>query len=405
MTTGEDLTFRAATADDWDAIHSLLSLLFHDADSDELRQVEGSVYEPERGLVATDDEVVVGHAAAYTRELTVPGAILPAAHVTLVGVAPTHRRRGVLSRMIRRQLAEVAAAGREPIAVLWASEGRIYPRYGYGLAAQRLSLHVNTGELTLPGEPTGKLRLVDPVATIGDFAKVYEQLRAERVGWSSRDDRWWRFVLADIPAMREGSTERHGVVHEGPRGLTGYATWRTKGGWDSNGPTAKVEVGEVVATDPETYATLWRFLLGVDLARSLHATFLPLDDPLVHLVNEPRQLGVRMQDGLWIRIVDLPGALAARRYATDVDVVLDVTDPLIPANTGRWRLTNGACEPTTGPADLACTVTELGAAYLGGTSLTSLAAAGRVRELTPGALIRASQAFGWHRMPSPLQIF
>ncbi|MFG1608792.1 GNAT family N-acetyltransferase [Actinoplanes sp. NPDC049265] len=405
MTTGDDVAVRAATADDWDEIHSLLNLVFHDPDDEEVRRVEGSVYEPERGLVATDGPVIVGHAAAYTRELTVPGAILPAAHVTLVGVAPTHRRRGVLSRMMRRQLAEIAEAGREPIAVLWASEGRIYPRYGYGLAAQRLSLHTNTRELSVPGTPAGRLRLVEPAQATGDFAKVYEQLRADRVGWSSRDDRWWRFVLADYASRRQGGTERHGVVHEGPDGLTGYATWRTNDGWDANGPTSKVSVSEVVAADPETYATLWRFLLTLDLTRSLHATCLPLDDPIQHLVDEPRQLGARVQDGHWVRITDLPAALTARRYATDVDVVLDVTDPLLPGNTGRWRVTGGACEPATGPADLACTITELGAVYLGGTTLAALAAAGRVRELTPGAVNRASRAFAWHRMPQPLQIF
>ncbi|WP_285685830.1 GNAT family N-acetyltransferase [Actinoplanes sp. NBRC 103695] len=408
---GDDVSIRVAAADDWDAIHRLLSMAFHDVAEDEMRQVEGSVYEPERGLVATNGSAVVGHAAAYTRELTVPGAILPAAHVTLVSVAPTHRRRGILSRMIRRQLDDIAAGGREPIAVLWASEGRIYPRYGYGLAAQRLTLSAKTRELALPGSPRDKseLRLVDPGQAVGELTKLYEQLRAERVGWSSRDDRWWRFVLADNATLRRGATELHGVVHDGPDGPTGYATWRTKGGWDDTGPTGRVQVHEVVAADPETYASLWRFLFGIDLARTLHATYLPVDDPLTHLVTEPRQLGTKLQDGLWIRIVDLPGALAARRYAAEVDVVLDVTDGHFEANTGRWRLTGGpdgaACVPSGDPADLACTSVELGAAYLGGTSLASLAAAGRVRELTPGALNRASLAFGWHRMPAPLQIF
>lgn len=409
MTPGVGVSIRVAATDDWDAINRLLNLAFHELDEDEMRQVEGSVYEPDRGLVATDGEAVVGHAAAYTRELSVPGAILPAAHVTLVGVAPTHRRRGILSRMIRRQLDEIAAAGREPIAVLWASEGQIYPRYGYGLAAQRLTLKARNRELVLPGETSGSLRLVDPGQAVDELTKVYEQLRAERVGWSSRDDRWWRFVLADNATLRRGATELHGVVHDGPDGPTGYAMWRTKGGWDDTGPSGQVQVHEVVAADPETYASLWRFLFGIDLARTLVATFLPVDDPLIHLVNEPRQLGAKLQDGLWIRIVDLPAALAARRYAAEVDVVLDVTDAHLAANTGRWRLTGGpdgaTCVPATDPADLACTSVELGAAYLGGTTLASLAAAGRVRELTPGALNAASRAWGWHRMPTPLQIF
>jgi predicted acetyltransferase len=129
----------------------------------------------------------------------------------------------------------------------------------------------------------------------------------------------------------------------------------------------------------------------------------------MHMVDEPRRLGNRIGDALWIRVVDVPAALAARRYRCDVDLVLDVTDPLLPGNTGRWRLTGGsdsaACVRTDDPPDLACTVLELGAVYLGGTSLASLAAAGRVRELTPGAVYAASTAFGWHRMPHPTETF
>jgi predicted acetyltransferase len=409
----DEIALRPGTADDWDDISVLLGQLFHSGDEPELRSVEGSVFEPDRSLVAVDGDTIAGHAAAYTRDLTVPGAVLPAAHVTLVGVAPTHRRRGLLTRMMHRQLTEVAAAGREPIAVLWASETKIYPRYGYGMAAQRLTAEIMTREIRLADTPPpaadGRLRMVDPAQDIADLAKVYEQLRPERPGWSNRDDRWWRFVLADLPALRDGGTPLRAVVHDTPHGPTGYALWRTKEGWDAHGPNADVRVREVVAADPVAYAALWRFVLGIDLARTASVGFLALDDPLQHLVDEPRRLGARLSDALWVRIVDLPRALATRRYAAPLDVVLDVTDPLLTANTGRWRLTAGpdavTCVPTGDPADLACTVLELGAAYLGGPSLAALAAAGRVRELTPGALHRASTAFGWHRMPNPTEVF
>lgn len=408
----EDIRIRTGAADDWDEISRLLGILFHDSAEEEQRDVEGSVFEPERSLVATDGDLIVGVAAAYTRELTVPGAILPAAHVTLVGVSPTHRRRGLLNRMMRRQLGEIAEAGREPIAALWASETKIYPRYGYGMAAQRLVAEIMTREIQLPPpDPAGagKLRLVKPAEAIADFAKVYEQLRAERSGWSSRDDRWWRFVLSDLPSERAGGTELYGVVYDAPHGPTGYALWRTVSKWTAHGPDAKVQIREVVAGDPVSYAALWRFLTTIDLARTATAAYLALDEPLQHLVDEPRRLGLSVADALWVRIVDLPRALSARRYATDVDVVLDVTDPLLPANTGRWRLTGGpdgaTCTATGDPADLALTSLELGAVYLGGPTLTELAAAGRVRELTSGALFAASTAFGWHRKPNPTEVF
>ena len=400
---------RVGVADDWPAISKLLSQVFHHRDDPVARDVEGSVFEPERSLVA-DDGGVVGHAAAYTRDLTVPGGVLPAAHVTLVGVAPTHRRRGLLTRMMHRQLHEISAAGREPIAVLWASEGKIYPRYGYGQAAHRIELRVATLEVRPPAATSGgRIRLVEPLDATEHFAKVYESLRPERPGWSARDDRWWRFVLADVPSRRNGGTELRAAVHETADGPTGYAVWRTEAAWAAGGPACVVRVRELVAADPQAYATLWRFLLSIDLVRTVTFDFATSDEPLVHLVDEPRRLGGVLTDSLWLRLVDLPRALAARRYAAPVDVVLEVTDPLLETNSGRWRLTGGpdgaTCTHTDAPADLSCTVLELGAAYLGGTSLATLAAAGRVQELRPGALARTAIAFGWHRGPAAIEVF
>jgi len=408
-----EIRLRAGAAEDWDAISDLMGYLFHETQTAELRASEGSVFEPERSIVAVDGEAIVGHAGAYTRDLTVPGGIVPAAHVTLVGVAPTHRRRGLLTRMMKRQLGEIAEAGREPVASLWASETKIYPRYGYGHAAQQMRLQAMTREIRPPELPAdgydGRLRLVTPVDAIGEFAKVYEQLRPDRTGWSSRDERWWKFVLDDPESHREGATVLHGVVHDTPHGPTGYAIWRTLGRWEEYGPNAEILIREVTAADPQAYAALWRFLLTIDLARTAKASYLALDEPLLHLVDEPRRLGTRVSDGLWIRVVDVPGALAARRYRCPIDVVFDVTDPLLPRNSGRWRLTGdpqtASCTRTDDPADLACTVLELGTAYLGGPSLASLAAAGLVRELTTGALNAASMAFGWHRLPNPVETF
>lgn len=408
---GSEIPIRVSTAEDWDAMSGLLGYVFHHSLSQEERDVEGSVFEPERALVADDAGTVVGQAGAYTRELTVPGAVVPAAHVTLVGVAPTHRRRGLLTRMMHRQLREIAAAGREPVAVLWASETKIYPRFGYGPAAQRLRMDIMNHEVRLPDAPAiGRLRLVEPFEAIEEFGKVYEQLRPERTGWSSRDERWWRFVLSDIESQRDGFTARHGVVHETADGPTGYALWRTKSRWDDHGPDCQVDVREVAAADPATYLALWRFLLSIDLVRRVSVSFAAVDEPLQYLVDEPRRLGATVKDALYVRIVDLPRALAARAYAAPVDVVLDVADPLLDGNAGRWRLTvdgSGAatCTRTDAPADLACTVLELGTAYLGAVSLATLAAAGTVRELTPGALRAASTAFGWHRMPNPTEVF
>ncbi|HET8659219.1 MAG TPA: GNAT family N-acetyltransferase [Micromonosporaceae bacterium] len=408
--TDDELPLRTATPDDWAAISRLLYAAFNETSSEEQDEVDRQTFEPDRFLVVTEGAEIVGTAGAFTRDLTVPGAVVPAAHVTQVGVAATHRRRGLLRRMMVRQLRDVRAAG-EPLALLWASEGRIYQRFGYGQAAPKLSLEVDTREVQLrPTTPAGgRLRAADPASVRNELAKVYEQVRADRPGYSSRDERWWTYLLADVASRREGRTERRAVLHEGPAGVDGYALWRAKASWDAAGPQGEVHVVEVIAATLEAYVALWRFLLSVDLTRTARFWFAALDEPLVHLVDEPRRLGARFGDGLWVRIIDVATALAARRYAAGLDMVLEVTDELLPENTGRWRLAAGAsgvrCRRTGDPADLACDIAALGAVYLGGTSMGSLAAAGRVRELRPGALASASTAFGWHRAPSAIEIF
>ncbi|MCW3815700.1 GNAT family N-acetyltransferase [Micromonospora sp. DR5-3] len=398
-------------AEDFDDIAGLLALAFHGGSDPELREIERPIFEPERALLVRDGGTAVAHAGAFSRELTVPGATVLAAHVTMVSVAPTHRRRGLLTGLMRRQLTEIRDAGREPVAVLWASEGRIYPRFGYGLAAQRYTLTCDTSELRLP-EPAsagGTLRLDRPAAHQAELARLYERVRADRPGWSRRDERWWAYVLADVPSLRGGATERRVLLHEGPDGLDGYALYRTKEEWDRTGPRGEVRVDEVVAGNPAAYEALWRLLLSIDLTRRLSFDRAAVDEPLLWLVNEPRQLGAHLSDALWVRVVDVPAALAARRYAADVDVVFEVADDLLPANTGRWRLVGGPsgarCEATDAPARLACDVRALGEVYLGGSGLGALAAAGRVRELVPGTVAEVAPALGWHRAPAPMEVF
>nr|QLJ97560.1 GNAT family N-acetyltransferase [Micromonospora carbonacea] len=409
--TDTALPITVGRAGDFDELAHLFEIAFHTAIGSESRAAEQSVFEPERSLVIRDGAELVASAGAYTRELTVPGAGVPAAHVTMVAVLPTHRRRGLLTRLMRRQLREVRDAGREPVAVLWASEGRIYPRFGYGLAAQQLTVDCATTELRLPAPTSaeGRLRLDRPAARRAELARLYDRQRAERPGWSDRDDRWWRYVLGDPPGERDGATELRVLLHEAPDGgVDGYALWRTRRGRDAAGPHGVTLVEELVAENATAALALWRLLLSVDLTRRLFYQG-PVDDPLPRLVDEPRRLETRVADALWLRVVDVPAALAARRYAATVDVVVEVTDELLPENAGRWRLTGGPdgarCVPADAPADLACDVRALGELYLGGVGLTALADAGRVAELRPGALAAAGPAFSWHRAPAGMGVF
>jgi len=407
--TTDPYQLRDAKADDFDGIWRMLSSAFGIEGEEDQRDIERMTYEPERGHVVTFGDEVVAHASAYTRELTVPGASIPAAHVSLVSVEPTHHRRGLLRRLMTHQLETVE----EPIAVLWASEGRIYQRFGYGMASKSANLTVSVRELSLrtPRSAGGTVRAALPAEARSLFPHVYERKRTEQPGLSSRDDGWWDNILADPDSRRRGFTAKRFTVFDTGDGIDGYAVWRARSVWSDAGPDGETKLLELVAVTPEAYAELWRFLFSIDLARTLIAGPIAVDEPVFHLVDEPRQLRSTTADGLWIRVTDVPAALAARRYAAPVDVVLEVTDALLPRNEGRWRLQaapdgTATCTPAgSDRADLTCDVADLGALYLGGTPIGALAAAGRVRELTAGALRAAGAAFGWHVGPTAIEIF
>jgi predicted acetyltransferase len=380
--TNQDYTLRTAGADEYGETDLLLQEVFNESWDADAAEAERGVFEPERTTYAiAPDGSVAGEVAAFTREMTVPGASVPCGHVTMVGVRATHRRRGLLRRMIVEQLADIRDRG-EPIAALWASEGRIYQRFGYGLAASRLSLEIDHEVAVNQPAPEGPSRLravpVDQAADV--VAKAYEQIRLARPGYSSRTDAWWRKVLADVPSTRHGATALRVTVHEGASGVDGYVTWRVKSEWDHS-PKGEVQVRELVGGNPVAYHALTRFLLEVDLTRSVRFPFAATDEPLVQMVNEPRRLGAKLFDALWVRLTDLPAALSARRYAAPVDVVLEVTDAIMADNAGRWHLTGDAdsasCARTDRGADLLLDVQALGAAYLGGTTLAQLAGTGR----------------------------
>ena len=408
MVRPTEYTLRSGTPADFDAVVELLSESFHETYDAEGIELERLVFEPERTALAWAGDRLVGCSGSFTRDLTVPGGIVPSAHVTIVSVDATHRRRGLLNRMMAQLFSDALRLG-EPVAHLWASEGRIYQRYGYGLAASRLVLEADReAQLRVPpADPGGELRSV-PLADAGpDLRKVFEQVRADRPGLSSRDDRWWSRVLADPVSWRNGATKRYVLLHETDSVVDGYVLWRAREGTGERPGT--VLVREVMATNPIAYQSMWQFLLNVDLTRRVEYPWASPDEPLLYLVSEPRKLGAQVHDGLWLRVLDVPAALAARRYAAPVEVVLGVTDPMLPDNTGNWLLTGDAgsasCTRTDRPADLDCDLGALGAAYLGGASLGTLAAAGRVRELVPGTLAPASAAFGWHRAPSAVEVF
>jgi predicted acetyltransferase len=353
---------------------------------------------------------MVATAGAFSLEMAVSGAVTPMAGVTMVGVRPTHRRRGLLTGLMSRQLHDVADAGQEPLAVLWASEPGIYGRFGYGRAATALDIEIRReyAEFSEPVDDAGRLTLADPESVRDALAEVYDAVWSTRPGYFRRDKALWAMRLFTRSSRNRGVSALQAVTHQGHDGVDGYALYTTKPDWGDAGPAGTVQVREVVARRPQAYTALWRYLIDMDLMSTATA-HLPTDDPLLHLLADPTRAVPRWSLNVWVRVVDLPTALALRRYAAPVDTVLEFEDPLLPDNTGRWRLSgdpSGAvCERTSEPAEITVSVSALGAAYLGGTALTSLAPLGRVVEHRAGALAAVSVAFGWHRAPFCPQVF
>jgi predicted acetyltransferase len=379
-------------------------------------------FEAERSLAAFDPGLptgvgLVGTTGVYSFEMAVPGAVFPVAGVTAVSVLPTHRRRGILRSLMSRQIADIAARGEEPIAALWASETPLYGRYGYGRASSHASFRFGRGEGALsplaPVDPGLTLRLAEPAEAAAELAKVYDTVLSGQPGFFTRDEDWWERVLDDPADERRGASPLRCVLAAGGDGVRGYSLYRSTARWEEGTvlPDGAIVVWELIAADPAASAALWRDLLSRDLITSVTADLRPADDPLLYQLHDSRRARVRVVDNLWVRIIDLPGALARRAYSSPVDVVLEVTDALLPANAGRWRLRAGGpgggadCARTDEPADIALDVRELGAAYLGGTRLAALAAAGLVGELRPGAVGSLSTAMSWDPAPWCPRIF
>jgi predicted acetyltransferase len=393
-------------------------------DSD--RQRVMARFEYDRSLAAFDGGTPVGIAIAYSFRLSVPGSeLLAAAGVSWVSVLPTYRRRGVLSSLMRRQLDDVRQRG-EPLAVLWASEATIYSRFGYGRASWHLGFTFGRGEGALAATARAAdrglgLRLADPSAALPELAKVYDTVLSARPGFFVRNDSWWQRTIRDPADERQGASPLRCLLAEDDSGPRGYALYSGTGHPDTGEfmPAATLTVRELISADPAASAALWTDLLSRDLTSEFRARLRPVDDPLLYQLADPRRARPQLADGLWVRIIDIPGALAGRRYACPVDVVIDVRDDILPANAGRWRLTTtssaagggaasaadagrglaASCVPVTSAADLVLDVTQLGAAYLGGTRLGALAEAGLVAELRPGAVRQLSAAMSWDPAP------
>lgn len=371
-----------------------------------------AVFEPERNFGFTVDGRWVTTCSAYSRTLTVPGGQVPAAAVTFVTVQPSYRRRGLLSQMMQHQLSDVARRS-EPVALLWATEAGIYGRYGYGQATPYLQISGATPESAFRPEvqlAAGSVGEVERDEWLAVATQLHGEQLAERPGSLDRSPAWWEMATNDHPSRRRGaSAYRYALHHTAAGEPDGYLSFRTRNA--DNGmfePGVEALVATLDARDQAARTALWRFVLDLDLVRAFRAS-IALDDPLPRQLADRGSLQMEVKDGTYVRLVDVPRALEARRYATDVDLVLGVRDRLLPDNQDSFRLQGGpdgatVSRVTTEP-DVALDVADLGAIYLGGTSPAVLHRAGVLAERTPVAVARMTAAFGWSRLPFCLDFF
>jgi predicted acetyltransferase len=358
----------------------------------------------DRMLVATDGKAIVAGAGSFPFEMTVPGATVPTAGVTVVGVLPTHRRRGILTSMMRRQLDDTRAAG-EPLAALWASESTIYGRFGYGIASfcGEIAVPKERAALAASAGARGDVQIVTAEEALESFPALYDAVRAERPGMMSRTLDWWEHRRLRNQPHESSPLVRALLELDGAP--AGYALYRVNQKFEAWGSVGHVRVLEALGTSADATREIWRYLLELDWTSRVEAGLLPVDHELLFLVAEPRRLKFMLLDALWVRLVDLPAALAARSYAGDDAIVFDVSDAFLPDNEARWRLAGGRAERTDDEPDLRIDVTALGSTYLGGVTFGELLRAGRIEELHEGAAARADALFRAERAPWCPEIF
>ena len=397
------LTFRPVEPDEYEARFLAESRAYGTRWTKEQIDRYRPVFDFGRSLSAFDGDRPVGSTGSIALEMTVPGATAPTAVVSWVSVQPTHRRRGVLTELMRRQLADLHQRG-EPLAALHASESGIYGQFGYGLGSQLERWEIDTArsQFVSGSGPSGDIRLVEVDEASRTMPHVYERVRAARPGFLSRNEPLWRLWFWDGKESHEGE-EAQFALHETDGEADGYAIYKLGRRWQEGLPRRTLRVVELIGESAEAEAALWRFCFDLDLIETVESFNRPRDDALPWMPAQPRRLRRSQSDALWVRLVDVAEALACRRYPGTGRLVLDVDDSFCDWNHGRYLLEGGpdtaTCGPTHDDADLALTAADLGAIFLGGIRPSVLARAGRIRELRPGALEVADSMFSWPVAP------
>ena len=353
-------------------------------------------FDLDRSIAVFDQGNIIGGAHSHKLEMSLPGASAVVAGVANIAVQPTHRRRGVMTRMMHHQIKDIHQRG-EPFAALFATESAIYGRYGYGIGSlqERWTLERQHNGYARPYESPGQIVFVDPADITKELPEVFRQSMKDRPGVFQRAPYEWERDSQAPEHQQGGSGGLFYAAYEDGGRVDGYVTYRT------TRPT--LVVNELMAVTEEATSALWRFCFDMDLMSFTEAQRRPVDDPLPWMLADPRQLQRSTRDGMWLRVIDVADCLKLRRYMQSDRLVLEVRDELCPWNEGRFELEGSidgaSCRASNSSPDLILAVADLASAYLGAVSFSTLSQAGLVDERTPGALLRADRMFAVQYQP------
>ncbi|WP_327414764.1 GNAT family N-acetyltransferase [Streptomyces sp. NBC_01233] len=385
-----------------------------DTDSDLAQRVKHNDLARTQGAFDTDTGRCVAAFRSFAQQLTVPGgAAVPSTAISNVGVLPTHRRQGLLTRMMAAEFAAAGARG-DVLATLIAAEYPIYGRYGFGPATSLAEWEIDvprTGldrRLSVPADG-GRIDLVDEAEVRQVGPELHERLRARTPGMIDRSERHWRLRTGLEQISYRPYKEKFFAVYRTAEGeVAGLVAYRADDHWtDAKVPQNTVQVHDLLAATPQAERALWQFLCSIDWVLKVRTGYRAPDDLVPQLLPDPRSARiVTSADFLWVRVLDVVRALRARTYEVPGVLVLEVADGTGPA-AGRYWLDagTGACERTEEAADLRLDVSVLGSLYLGNESAVRLAALGRVTEERPGAVALADAVFRTARRPWCPDIF
>jgi predicted acetyltransferase len=408
---GDGIEIRPIGEDEFEAVLEVARAAF----GEDYAPEDAAAWQPgfpfERSLGAYERGRLVATSGVLSLEVTLPGErALPMGGLTWISTLPTHRRRGLLNQLMTTQTADMVARG-ECLSGLGASEGVIYGRFDYGPATSVMSFAVERAHSAfapaLDSAVPGYLSILAPDEAATALPAIYEALRLRTPGTVGRSPGFWQAHLADPPIERAGASRMLHVVQQDAAGApSGYVSYRVTEEFKGALAHNSVSVVELVAGDTGSYAALWRYLLDTDLCKTVSCPRGRVDEPLRWLLADPRRFTVdELYDFLWLRLLDVPRALAARHYAAAGRLILEVTDTFPAPRTMRYALqveseeAPAECVPTSAAPDLALDAGTLASAYLGGVSFATLAAAQRVRELVPGAVGRADALFSTTTAP------